>query len=281
MVTQTPPATPRVGSQDEQIVIISHSTLFYWWPVWAVGYILAIMTYFGDYHMAIVPSGTIVKDVSTVDDPKTLRKGFVVPEKKVKELPRDDNGEPENPRLYISKHSSYGVTFAVILLAVIIITNVPLRGMWSFVVIMFAIMLSIIFSFAGWWDRIFQAIHFLDIRINMGGYFFISTVLLIAWLITFFLFDHQIYAIFTPGALKVCEEIGGGEKNYDTTAMTLEKQRSDLFRHWILGLGSGDLIVNTSGAQVHHISLPNVLFINKKLHQIQEMLREKAVVRGG
>src|SRR5262249_10295797 len=151
------------------------------------------------------------------------REGFII--KKGKSLPADESGVPENPRLYISRWSSYGVTFALVLLAVIVITNVPLRGMWSFVVIMFAIMLSIIFSFAGWWDAIFRAIAFLDIRINTGGYFFISTVLLIAWLITFFFFDHQIYAIFTPGALKVCEEIGGGEKNYDTTGMTLEKQR--------------------------------------------------------
>ena len=86
--------------------------------------------------------------------------------------------------------------------------------------------------------------------------------------------------IFTPGQFKVCTEIGGGEKVYDTTGMTIEKQRSDLFRHWILGLGSGDLIVNTSGAQAHHFDLPNVLFIGRKVQQIEEMLRERAVVRG-
>ncbi|HEY1859280.1 MAG TPA: hypothetical protein VGG61_02945, partial [Gemmataceae bacterium] len=91
---------------------------------------------------------------------------------------------------------------------------------------------------------------------------------------------RQLYMIFSPGQLKVRQEIGGGEKAYDTSGMTIEKQRSDLFRHWILGLGSGDLIVNTSGAHVQHFEFPNVLFVGKKVHQIEDMLREKAVVRG-
>jgi hypothetical protein len=84
--------------------------------------------------------------------------------------------------------------------------------------------------------------------------------------------------IFTPGQLKVRTEIGGGEKVYDAFGMTLEKQRSDLFRHWVLGLGSGDLIVKTAGAQAHHFDLPNVLFIGKKVQEIEEMLKKRAVV---
>jgi hypothetical protein len=86
--------------------------------------------------------------------------------------------------------------------------------------------------------------------------------------------------IFTPGQLKVRTEIGGGEKAFDTAGMTVEKQRSDLFRHWVLGLGSGDLIVNTSGANAHHFDLANVLFVGRKVQQIEDMLREKAVVKG-
>jgi len=107
-----------------------------------------------------------------------------------------------------------------------------------------------------------------------------SLGLFAVWLLTFLFFDQQIYMIFTPGQLKVRTEIGGGEKAYDTTGMTIEKQRSDLFRHWFLGLGSGDLIVNTSGAQAHHFDLQNVLFVGRKVQEIEEMLRERAVVRG-
>ena len=52
----------------------------------------------------------------------------------------------------------------------------------------------------------------------------------------------------------VCRlEIGEAETAYDTTGMTIQKQRSDLFRHWILGLGSGDLIVTTTVGPVAHL----------------------------
>ncbi len=39
----TPAATP---SRPREVVLFSHSPIFYWWPVWAVGYVFAVMTYF-------------------------------------------------------------------------------------------------------------------------------------------------------------------------------------------------------------------------------------------
>jgi hypothetical protein len=294
MSTQTPqpPVPPsRPGAQDEvEIKIISHSNLFYWWPVWAVGYLLAILTWLDPYVLAVVPKGTegfrAVQLENQQKGTKDKVEALIVPKaektEKQKHLPPVDklDEEPEKPHLDISHQGTYGVIFASVLILVIVITNVPLRGMWSFMVIVLVILLITILSLFGVWDQIFRIVSLLDIRINMGGYVFISTALLVIWLLTFIFFDRQLYIIFTPGQLKVRQEIGGGEKAYDTSGMTIEKQRSDLFRHWILGLGSGDLIVNTSGAHVQHIEMPNVLFIGKKVHQIEDMLREKAVVRG-
>ena len=49
---------------DQEIRIISHSTLYYWWIVWAVGFLLATMSMFSHYRMALVPSGTeVLRDV--------------------------------------------------------------------------------------------------------------------------------------------------------------------------------------------------------------------------
>src|SRR5207245_9716283 len=45
-------------SRPGEIVVYRHSNLFYWWPVWAFGFIMAIITFFDDKHMAIVPAGT-------------------------------------------------------------------------------------------------------------------------------------------------------------------------------------------------------------------------------
>jgi hypothetical protein len=278
-----PPATP-VNSDDVEIKIVSHSNLFYWWPVWAVGYLLAILTWADGHLMTIVPSNeSLWKHVYVkVGDSFEEHEGVIFLDKDDEKIAAKEKGPTvvEKPRLHVAQRSSYGVLFATVLLLVIVITNVPLRGLWSFVIIIFVVMLSIIFALSGLWDSILRTISLLDIRINMAGYGLISTVLFIIWLVTFTLFDQQLYMIFTPGQLKVRTEIGGGEKAFDTAGMTVEKQRSDLFRHWVLGLGSGDLIVNTSGANAHHFDLPNVLFVGRKVQQIEDMLREKAVVKG-
>jgi hypothetical protein len=263
-----PHAFPPSGTfPDREIVIVSHSNLFYWWPVWAVGFLLFALTYFDGHRMAIVPENTVAKDVQI--DGK---------EHKALVLPLGYKGELEDPRLHATANKNYAVLWTTVLMLVIIITNVPLRGMWSFVIIMLVILLSIIFALAGWWEWILHTIDLLDIRINAGGYLFVSSILLFIWLFTTIVFDRQIYMVFTPGQFKVRTEIGGGEQVYDAVGMTLQKQRSDLFRHWILGLGSGDLVVKTSGAQAHQFEMDNVLFITKKVHQIEDMLKKKTVV---
>jgi hypothetical protein len=197
------------------------------------------------------------------------------------EDPSDPTTTPVSPRVYMARSKSYGVIFCVVLLVCIIITNVPLRGMWSVVVIITLIMLSVIFALAGWWERIFATLHLLDIRINMGGYVFISGLLFAAWLFTLLLFDQQVYIVFEPGQFKVCTEIGGGEKVFPTMGMRVERKQSDLFRHMILGLGSGDLVVKTFGAGADHFDLPNVLFIRKKMQSIDAMLQGKNAVPVG
>jgi hypothetical protein len=284
--TQPPSLVAKPESKHAEIRIVSHSNLFYWWPVWAVGFMMGLLTLVDNHRMAVVPEGSQARRLAKVqtDAGGELqdREVIVLPKPKdaqhAKQLPPTDADEPAQPTLHMARTGTYGVIFLTWLLLVIVITNVPLRGMWSVVVIITLILLTIIFGLAGWWERIIHYLILLDIRINAAGYFFVSGILFALWLLTFLFFDQQTYMIFTPGQLKVRTEIGGGEKAYDTSGMTVEKQRSDLFRHWVLGLGSGDLVVNTAGAGVHHFDLPNVLFIGKKVQAIEDMLREKAVV---
>ena len=288
-VTNIPAGTP--PPRDDKVTVISHSNLFYWWPVWAVGFLMAALTYLDGDRLATVPVGTkAVKEMVTYKDKENVEhhgEAYVLPLNKKGEpahVTRINRGnadsETRDPYIHMSRNKNYGVIFCVTLLLVIVITNIPLRGMWSVVVIITVIMLSVIFALAGWWERIFTFVEYLDIRINAGGYLFISVGLFIIWLFTILIFDRQIYIEFEPGQFKVCTEIGGGEKAYDTIGMTLERQRSDLFRHMILGLGSGDLIVRTTGAQAHQFDLPNVLFISKKVQMIEDLLRRRKTGEG-
>lgn len=299
-MSTVPPAAVAPARERTEITIVSHSNLFYWWPVWAVGFLMGILTWFEGTYGVIVPAKTqAIYDATVIykdKDGKEIKDSdvevYVLPKydakhaKDAKQLtarhiPRKEvdveSSEPLQPKLHTSAKSRYGVIFAAVLIVVILITNVPLRGMWSVVVIILAVLLVVILALAGVWEDILRTLSYLDIRINMAGYFLISGVLCGIWLVSLLFFDRQMYMIFTPGQLKVCTEIGGGEKVYDAVGMSLEKQRSDLFRHWILGLGSGDLIVKTTGAKGDHFDLPNVLFIGKKVRQIEDMLQTKKV----
>lgn len=288
----TAPLTPTDArpTTPPELKIVSHCNLFYWWPVWAVGLLMAGLTFLDGTLVTVVPDGTEARRSWRVEkegDPGTLetREGYlltktgshIMPDKEVDgRLPK-----PADPHLRMAKHSTYGVLFASLLLLVIVITNVPLRGLWSVIVIIGIIVIVLVFALLGLWDTIFHYLALLDIRINAGGYLFISLILLAIWLVVTLVFDRQVYMIFTPGQFRVCQEVGGGESTYDTMGMVVQKQRDDLFRHIILGLGSGDLIVRTSGANTHEFHMPNVLFVNRKLQLIEQMQADRPVTKGG
>jgi hypothetical protein len=180
----------------------------------------------------------------------------------------------------MASHSGYGVLFVVVLLLVLFITNVPIRGLWSVVVIITVLLGTIILALAGWWDDILEAAAHSRVYINAFGYVAISLPLLVLWLVVILFFDRQMYMVFTPGQLRVRQQIGSGEVAYDTLGMVVEKRRSDLFRHWLLGLGSGDLLVKTAGASAQQFEMHNVLFVGNKLQLIQQMLQTREVVGG-
>jgi hypothetical protein len=56
-------------------------------------------------------------------------------------------------------------------------------------------------------------------------------------------YDPLRYMVFTPRQLVVHKEIGDLREVYDTAQIEVEKRRTDLFRHGVLGFGAGDLIV--------------------------------------
>ncbi|GIW78661.1 MAG: hypothetical protein KatS3mg105_0468 [Gemmatales bacterium] len=277
-------ATNEAG-RPRQIVIYSHSALFYWWPVWAVGFIMGILTFFSGDRLAIVPDGSVAARV----DPREGQHSYatVVGEansakKQLEEgqyivIVPPDKGPIETPHLRISRNKNLGVVFTVILLIVIVVTNVPLRGVWSLVVILLIILLTVIFALAGWWGAIMDTVRLLQIYINAAGYFLISGILFAIWAISVFVFDRRTYVIVTSGQIRACQAIGAGETVYDTTGMTFHKRADDLFRHWIIGLGSGDLIIQKSATH-QEIDMPNVLFIGSKIKQIERLIKEKQIV---
>ena len=78
---------------------------------------------------------------------------------------------------------------------------------------------------------------------------------------------------------RVCQEIGQGEKIFDTTNLTLHLQPNVLFRHRVLGLfGAGDLVLRTGGPHAEVFEWPNVLFVRSRLKRIEHLLQSREVL---
>jgi hypothetical protein len=295
----SPPAVPSGVTGDttpafDEIRVYSHSPLFYWWPVWLFGFLFALITAIDNHRMAVVPgSSLLVKERVGQDEVRYTVYGSPGDDRMEKVLdPADANEKQElarvNPGLpagadayrmkpHVSPRTWMGPVYLIILVLVIIITNVPLRGLWSLVTLIGLVVLVLIISLFKWWDSLLTAFVGLHVFINLAGYLLLSIVLCIAWAVATFIFDRRSYIIFTPGQVRVCEEIGSRERTYDTTGMTIEKRRDDWFRHVFLGFGTGDMVIRTAGADRHEILMPNVALIGFKIDPIQQLMRQRQV----
>ena len=275
MTPATPNAAPLAAGEqavpDEEIRVYGHSNLFYWWPVWALGFLFALLTYLGDNRMKVVPAGT--QEERVTDAAGQPREGLVPPAGK--DLPAQPGADGRG--LLVSANSKYGVIFVGAILLVIVITNFIFRGLVSVLVIAAAAITVLFVALMNWSDDVLAALGGLDVRMNAGGYLALAVPLFLIWLFSTFVYDHYVYLIVTRGQVRIRKDIGDGEVAVDSSGLLLTKERDDLFRHWLLGLGTGDLHVKTGGPANLDFELNNVLFIGSKLARIQNLLREKEV----
>jgi hypothetical protein len=262
-----------------EVVVISHSPLFYWWPVWAVGFLMAGLSSWQGEQVAFVPPGTVAEQGARVEGHDGPRDVLIAPAGR--SLPAAaDPDELKQPRMRMTRSNNPGILWAMTLLLVILITHVQLRGVWSLIIILLLGFLTILFAILGLWDPILRTIGVIDIHMNAFGYLSISAALFVAWLLMFLVLDRLNYMIFTRGRLRVRKAIGEGEKVFDMRGMVFKRHRDDLFRHWGLGFGTADLTVFTSGANAQQLEMPNVMGIGHKLELINTMLQEIEVTKG-
>lgn len=244
-----------------EIRIYGHSTIFYWWPVWVAGFVMAAITYSEGSRAAIVPTGSVYDEASHA---------IVLPVGTVR--PADTGTEVGE---LSAESKNLGVVFTIILLAVVFITNTPLRGLWSGIAVLMMLTMTVTFAWLGWWQDILDVFGRISIHMDMGFYVFFSSLLFLLWISVVFGFDRMRYWKFQSGQLTHESVFGGGHKSYDTSGMLFEKLRDDPFRHWLLGAGSGDLLINTAGAQREQIQIPNVLMLDRILVRLQKMVSER------
>jgi hypothetical protein len=291
--TQSHHTTTPASAAPKEVIIYGHTALFYWWPVWFLGFIFAVTSYYGGARIAIVPpestyyeKSTLTKhDKSTVEGehnvialPRVPGKDAVIDLRdKAGQLMKDgDTFDGHGERVHPSKN--LGVIYVIVLFTVIMITNVPMRGLSSAIVVSLILLITVFFAYMDWWEHIFHALSSLTLHMNTGFYLFFSCILFVAWAAVTFGYDRMSYWRITKDQITHEYVIGGGQKSYNTESMAFEKLRDDMFRHWVLGGGSGDLIMyplQAAGATREEFQIHNVWFVGKKLAMIQELIATK------
>jgi hypothetical protein len=276
---QSAPVSVVTDDRPVEVVVISHSPLFYWWPVWVVGFLMAGLSYWQGEQVAFVPPGTVAERGVRVEGHDGPRDVLIAPAGR--QLPSvTETDELKQPRLRMTASNNPGIIWALTLCLVIVVTHVEMRGVWSIVVMVLLIAATVVLAVLGLWDPILRWLGVIDIHINAFGYLSISLFLFVIWLLMFLVFDRLKYMVFTRGRLRVRKAIGEGEKVFDMRGMMFKRHRDDMFRHWLLGFGTADLTVFTSGANAQQIEMPNVLGVGRKLDLINTMLQELEVIKG-
>lgn len=217
------------------VLIVSYSNVFYWWPAWVAGYLVAFLSFVQGRDIAVTPE--IIERVHPSNNP--------------------------------------GVFFIAVLVGLVVFTNTRLRGIYSVVTVVAAAFLVVLFAWLGWWDDILRVIPLLSARANMGFYLVFSTALLVVWLLSFFVFDRLTIWRVRPGQMIVERMIGGQSRTYDTNGLVFEKRAQDLFHDVMLGLGAGDLTLTTAGANKETIQIPNVLLVDRRMKAVERLIAVK------
>ena len=161
--------------------------------------------------------------------------------------------------------------YLVIVGVVVFFTNVNLRGVWAMVFGVSALAGGLALTLLGWWNPLLEQLGNLELYVNSDFYRAMGAVLFIPWLFVVFVFDLRRYFHFQPSQITMVNEIGEGEKNFDSFGVVMEKHRDNYVQHMALGFGSGDLSIATHGGDREVMTFPNVLRINKVLKEVTKI----------
>lgn len=164
-----------------------------------------------------------------------------------------------------------GISFTVLLMLIVTLTHMRPRGIQSVVILLVAVLLAIGLEYGYGWSRAMSLLSHLLIYMNAAFYAVVSTWALILWAISVFWIDRRSYWRFTRG--QVVEHHQWDINNiYDTQGMVVTQLPDSLLLHKLIGFGTGELILKTTGATERQIVIENVWKVKKALRDIEELI---------
>jgi hypothetical protein len=222
--------------------IYQHSNLAYWWVVWVYGFVCAGLTYGWGIGIRELAVGT-----------GSAEKGILF-----------------HPSPWL------GLSFIGLILFVVIFTNVRARGVYSIVLLLLtAAAIWAVQKIPGI-QTAYGWVNLLRVHLNLAFYLTFSVLLMMIWFFIIFLVDRFTWWRFSPG--QVIEEHRVGQATghaFNTEGMIIQRLPDDLFRHRVLGFGTGDFVVKPASGDTFEIH--NVWRANSKQRQLEDMIATRTV----
>ena len=195
-----------------------------------------------------------------------MRKGLGI-----KELAASDRKE-----ILFYRSPWLGISFVVLLLFVVVFTNVRVRGIYSFTLVLIAVMLVWGASYLPGIDTALGWLSLLRVYLNLAFYLVFSSLLMLIWFFVIIFIDRFSWWRFSPG--QVIEEHGFGQATghaYNTEGMIIRRLPDDFFRHKLMGFGTGDFVVKPANGESFEIH--NVPRANKIQRALEHMISTRSV----
>lgn len=248
---QTAGAAAATPSSTQEIRIYAHSSILYWWVVWAYGYVCAALTYVQGDRITLA-------------------------------------GEGAKPILI---HTSpwVGLSFTLLLLLVIVATSVRARGINALLLLLLLGGSAALFYVAMNTPSLWAAPPALLVHMNLAFYLLLSTVLFVVWFVIVFIVDRLSYWRVRGTQVERVQlfgrALGRAPESWSALHVRLTRYSDDLIAHKILalgflGLGTSDIEAKVSifGGGHEQFRIENVWRAAKPLQAVQAAMGQKATV---
>jgi len=229
----------RAPLREGEVRVFQHSNLLYWWVVWVYGFVCAAITYLG---------GIGIRELAASEEKAIL----------------------------FHRSPWLGISFIALILFVVVFTNVRARGIYSFVLLLVAGGLVWGASRIPGIGTVLDWAALLRIHLNLAFYLTFSTALMLIWFFVIVLVDRFTWWRFSPGQVIEEHRIGQATGHaVNTEGMIIRRLPDDLFRHRLLGFGTGDFVVHP--AQGESFEIHNVPGANRIQRTLERMIATRAV----
>ena len=207
--------------------------IFYWWPVWSVGFLLGGLT-------SLVGSDYLNSD-----------RGRVVE---------------------LLSGSTPGILFVALLLLTFILTTMRIRGLFANLAIIVAALLVIAFAGFGFLDGLLVGLFNMSVHMTSGFYYLFSTGLFLVWFVSVFVLDRFAYWQVNDERLEHRRVFRKTRESIDLRGFVVHQQNNDLVRHTLFGFGSRDLKLHRADDVVTSLELRNILNAGQKAKKLRVVI---------